>query len=207
MELVKVSIVEYQQKSATIRAQALDRMRNSRRKQPQVALRYVADQAPAFLIHRGDARVAVQHDRPLRFHVPVELADSASRQSHFHTRDGCRDWQFANRDLACPATALDTLVCQREGILERFDGAIISGRRPFGIRILCRQRQVLRAGISLIRRIMVGRPLRLRSRVRFPRAGNGYCGGGCENRRAQSKYFAPAYFRIVIVNVSHAVSL
>src|ERR1700722_10210334 len=103
MEFVEVSVVKYQQKAAAIRTQTLDGMWHSRREKPQVSYAHVADKAFAVLIHRGDARGAIEHDGPFRFHMPMEFADPAGREPHFHARHGGRNRQFAYRNLACPA--------------------------------------------------------------------------------------------------------
>src|SRR6202040_589894 len=62
MKLIKVSVVEYEEESATIRAEALNRMRNAWREEPKVALAHIAHKALALLIHCCDACVAVEHD-------------------------------------------------------------------------------------------------------------------------------------------------
>src|SRR5580658_4159538 len=109
MKLVEVPVVEHQKELATIRTQALNRMGHTRREQPQVALAYIAQKTPAFLIHGGNARAAVEHDGPFGFHVPMEFTDTAGCEAHFHACDGRRNRQIAHRDLACPPPALETL--------------------------------------------------------------------------------------------------
>jgi hypothetical protein len=59
VKLVEISVVEYQQKAATVRTQPLDGVWYSGREKPQVSLADVAYKAFAVLVHGGDASVAI----------------------------------------------------------------------------------------------------------------------------------------------------
>src|SRR5689334_2754269 len=102
MKLIKVFVVEYQKEPAAIRAQTLDRVRNTGREEPQVTHAHVADKAIAFLIDGSNARLAVQHDRPFPFDVPMQLPDAAGCEPHFYAGNGCRNRQFTRRYLPRP---------------------------------------------------------------------------------------------------------
>ena len=118
------------QKRASIRAQTLNRVRHSWREEPEVALTHVIDKASALLIHGSDARVPVKHDRPLRRQMPMQLPDAAGRQAHLHARKCLRNRQFPHRDLTFPASGIDPLVCQGEGILKRKRRSVVRLRDP-----------------------------------------------------------------------------
>src|SRR6266849_5178191 len=114
-------------------------MRHSFWKKPEVALTHVADKASALLIDSRDARVTVQHNRPLRLDMPVQLTDATGGQSHLHARHCLRNRQLPHSNLPRPSTALDPFARQREGILERSYGSVVRLRGPHRIRILAFQ--------------------------------------------------------------------
>src|SRR5229473_5799885 len=126
-------------------------MRYSFWKEPKVALTHVADKAAALLIDSCDARVTVQHNRPLRLDMPVQLTDATGGQSHLHARHCLRYRQLPHSDLPGPSTTLDTFARQREGILKRSHGSVVRLRGPHRIRILAFQGWVLRPRIRLVR--------------------------------------------------------
>src|SRR5215470_5529569 len=77
-------------------------MWHAAREIPQVADSHLVDEIAAFLIDRGDARSAGQHECPLRLLVPVQLADTASVQPHLNARQGRGDAELALSDLPRP---------------------------------------------------------------------------------------------------------
>jgi len=56
VELIEVSIVEYQKEPAAIGAEALNGVRNSGREKPQIALTHIADEASAVMVYWGECR-------------------------------------------------------------------------------------------------------------------------------------------------------
>src|SRR5581483_12444061 len=105
VEFIEVAVVEYQEKATTVGAKALNGMRNSRRKEPQIALRDILNEALRVLVHGSDARIAFQHDGPFGFHMPMQLANSAGCGSQFDGGKAGGDRELARAHLAGPAAA------------------------------------------------------------------------------------------------------
>src|SRR5712692_10334650 len=105
-------------------------MRHSFWKEPEVAFTDVADKASALLIDSCDARVTVQHNRPLRLDMPVQLTDATRGQPHFHARHCLRYGQLPHSNLPRPSSALDPLARQRAGVFERSYGSVVRLRGP-----------------------------------------------------------------------------
>src|SRR5712691_10874783 len=126
-------------------------MRHSFWKEPEVALTHVADKASALLIDSRDARVTVQHNRPFRLDMPVQLTDATGSQSHLYARHCLRNRQLPHSNLPRPSTVLHPLARQREGILKRSHGSVVRLRGPYRIWILSFQGRVLRPRIRLVR--------------------------------------------------------
>ena len=106
-------------------------MWDSGRKVPEIAFRYVGNKALAIQVNRRDACVSVQHERPLRSGVPVQLAYASRGQSHVHAGDCFGNGELANRGLARPSTFLHSFVREREGILKRLYAARVGGGGKF----------------------------------------------------------------------------
>ena len=66
-------------------------MRDPSREKPDVSRRHFVQEILAVFVDGSDARAAVQHKRPLRRLVPVQLAVRVGRQSHIHTGHGRGD--------------------------------------------------------------------------------------------------------------------
>ena len=146
--LRKISIVEYQQEFAAVRPQPLNRMWNPGREEPQLILGHIGDETFPLQIDAGDARVAVQHDRPLGSRVPMQLPHPARRQAHVHARQTFRHRQLALRHLPRPSPFLQPLMRERKRILERLHPARIRRQWMVRARILRVQHRVRRPRIA-----------------------------------------------------------
>jgi len=82
----KVAVIEDEKKFASVRPQALNGMRNARRKKPQIVFLDVGDKTFAFQIDAGDAGISVQHEGPLGSGVPMQFAASAGGEAHVPRR-------------------------------------------------------------------------------------------------------------------------
>src|SRR5580658_4796533 len=71
------SFVEDQKKFATVGTKALDRVRISSGKEPEVAFADVTDEDGAVGVEDGDAGIAIEHEGPLVGGVPVKFAVAA----------------------------------------------------------------------------------------------------------------------------------
>lgn len=78
----KLSVRKCQQEFAAFVWQALDRMRDTGGKVPEVTGRHVGNEIVAIMVDCCDAGLACQHERPFGLLVPVQLADAAWRQAH-----------------------------------------------------------------------------------------------------------------------------
>lgn len=96
----KIAIVEDKKEFTTVRIQALNGMQDTSGEIPEIAFADVGDKALAFNIEPGDARVAVQHDRPLGSSVPVQFAYASRGQSHVDTGNRFQNWTVADCDFA-----------------------------------------------------------------------------------------------------------
>src|SRR6267143_5210641 len=117
-------------------------MWNSRGKVPEIAFRDVSDEALAVRINRCDPRVSVQHNRPLRRRVPVQLSYASCRQSHVHAGNRLGNRKLPDRNLARPSTLLHPFVGESERVLERLYAACVGGRRQERVWILGIQRGI-----------------------------------------------------------------
>jgi hypothetical protein len=86
-------------------AESLQRMRQARRKVPQIALFRVRNRWAPLLVFDRDAAVAVSHHRPFRLLVPMEFASAARPEAHVHARD--RNDEKAVADLKGLARFID----------------------------------------------------------------------------------------------------
>jgi hypothetical protein len=94
------AVGECQQEFAAVGRQALNRMRNTGRKEPQITGLDVIDEIMAVLIDGSDASLAGDHERPLRLLVPMQLANTAGSEPHVDPRDLLGDRHFADGDFA-----------------------------------------------------------------------------------------------------------
>ncbi len=129
-------------------SQALNRMRNSGRKVAEIAFFDVGDKALAIRIDAGDARPAVQHERPFRGSVPMQFADTAGGQPHVHAGKRLGHRKLADGDLARPPARLKALVREREWILEGLHPSGVRGQRLIGVRVRGVQGRIRRARIA-----------------------------------------------------------
>ena len=160
--LAEGAVVEHQEELAAVRAEALDGVRQAGREVPQVADPEVVHEAAAFRIDDGDARVAVQHVRPLGFLVPMHLADGAGVEAHVDAGHVGRDRQLAHGDLARPAAALQAHVRVGEREAQVRQDAGIRLRRNEQVGVLRIDRHVARARVAAA----AARTLRLLDRGR-----------------------------------------
>src|SRR5258707_6480903 len=112
----KHTLIEDQEELASVRSQALYRMREAGREVPQVALAHVVDKDRPIRIQQRDASISVEHDGPLIGCMPMEFAKAASSQAHIDARQVCGGRQFALRHLMGPAALLNSLFRQIEGV-------------------------------------------------------------------------------------------
>ena len=82
---VKAAAVEHQQELAAVGFQPLDRMRDTARKIPgDRRLADVINEGVPLGVDRRDPGVAVEHEGPFGFLVPVQFANAAGVQAHVH---------------------------------------------------------------------------------------------------------------------------
>src|SRR6266403_3287476 len=117
-------------------------MCNPRGKVPEIAFRYVSDEALAVRIKPRDPRVSIEHNGPLRRRVPVQLSYASCRQSHVHAGNRLGNCKLPDRDLARPSTLLHPFVGESERVLERLHTACVGGRWQERVRILGIQRGI-----------------------------------------------------------------
>ena len=84
-------------------------MRNTRREKPHVAFGNVVHEGFARFVHAGYAHAAVEHQRPLAFLVPVQLAVRVGRETHVGACHGGRDGQLVGVLGARPAGAREAV--------------------------------------------------------------------------------------------------
>ena len=82
----KHTLIEDQEELASIRPQALDRMRIAGREIPRIALAHVVYKDRPIWIEQGNAGISVEHDGPLIGCMPVQFAKAACRQAHVDAR-------------------------------------------------------------------------------------------------------------------------
>ena len=80
--LAEVAVVEDEQELRAVWRETLERVRVARGEVPEVAFEEVVHEHAAFGVEGGDAHGAFEHVCPLRFFVPVQLADHAVVQAH-----------------------------------------------------------------------------------------------------------------------------
>ena len=102
------AVVKGEHKLGAVGPEALQGMRQARRKIPEITFGDVGHIRTASGVERRDAAMAVGHDRPFRLLVPVEFPDAACRKAHVHPRDLGRDGEVGLSDLPAPAPILDS---------------------------------------------------------------------------------------------------
>jgi len=112
--LGEVAVVKDEQKFAAVALDSLDRVRDARRKIPEVALADVVLEGATVLVDGGDPRPAFEHVGPLGRFVPVHFPDTAGLEPHIDTGDLGGDGQLARRRLPSPAALRDMVVAVRE---------------------------------------------------------------------------------------------
>ncbi len=132
----EVAVVKHQQELRSVRIQPLNRMRNTRRKIPEIPFGYVRNKALALEIKPRNARVPIKHECPLCSRVPVQFANSSRGQPHIHARNRLRDRQFAQRHLPRPSSFLHSFMREPKGILKRLHAPCVRLRREKRIWIL-----------------------------------------------------------------------
>src|SRR5258707_14186858 len=105
----KHTLIEDQEELASVRSQALYRMREAGREVPQVALAHVVDKDSPIRIQQRDASISVEHDGHLIGCMLMELAKVANIQSHIDARQFCGGRQFPLHLLMCLAAVLISL--------------------------------------------------------------------------------------------------
>src|SRR6185437_5462779 len=135
----EVAVIEDEDELAAVLTQALNRVRNPARKEPQVAFAHVFNKRAALVIDRGNARRARGHEGPLRTHMPMQLPHAAADQPHLHPCHLLCDRQFAHGHLARPSAGLDSAPRKRKRIFKRWLSARIRlGRKHrIGLRGFC----------------------------------------------------------------------
>ena len=107
VELARRAVIEADDEFATVRPEALQRMRVAGRKIPDVAFLDVGNIGAADRIDHGHPAVTVSHVRPLSRLMPMQLTDAAGRQSHIDAGDGCGNCEVRLGHLPRPAAVLD----------------------------------------------------------------------------------------------------
>lgn len=123
-------------------------MRNAGGEKPQIAVFDVGDEAPAIRIDAGDSSLAVEHERPFRGGVPVQLADASGGQSHVDSGQALGHRKLPFGDFAGPATFVKTLVGEGKGIFERLHAARIRSDGIVRVRIRGIQSRIGGAGVA-----------------------------------------------------------
>src|SRR6202011_2798893 len=108
----KHTLIEDQEKLASVWLQALDGMRKAGREIPQIAFADVVDKDRPLGIQYRNAGISVEHDGPLIGCMPMHFAKASSRQMHVDARYVSGRRQFALRHLMGPPTLLNSLVRQ-----------------------------------------------------------------------------------------------
>ena len=101
-------------------------MRYTRREVPQIAFANIIHEVAPILVDSGDARTTVEHERPLGFLVPMQLAHTARSQAHIHAGERGRDRQFTRRHLPRPAAFTEPVVRVGKRELQVGERAVIS---------------------------------------------------------------------------------
>jgi len=83
----KLPLIENQEEFRAIRAETLDRMRETGGKDPKISFAHVVDKHRAIGIHYGHARIAIEHIRPFIGRMPVHLTVASCGQAHIDARD------------------------------------------------------------------------------------------------------------------------
>src|ERR1700689_4154403 len=122
-------------------------MRMASREIPQIPFGYIIDEDGPVRVQECNSSIPVQHDGPFVRSVPMQFAEAAGCEAHVHASDVFGRRQFALRDLMSPATFLNSLMCQVKRIPDRSHISVVGGRGRVRIRILIKQRYVLRAWI------------------------------------------------------------
>jgi hypothetical protein len=165
IEFGGLAITEHDNELAAIGTNALQRMREPRRKVPKVTDADVLYTRPPVSVHDRNAALAVGHDGPFCGPVPVQFPDAAGSQPHIHTGEIVGKWKIRFGQLTGPSAILNPLVRIVERRPELRKVADIRRRRTGGIRELRYQRGVLRPGIGATCGVGVDRTLRWRIRV------------------------------------------
>jgi hypothetical protein len=129
VELARCAVIEADNKFATVRSEALQRMRITGRKIPDIALLDVGNIGAAQRIDHGHPAVAVSHVRPLGRLMPMQLADAAGRQSHIDAGDGCGNCEVRLGHLPRPAAVLNAALHGIEGRPDLRHAANVGWRR------------------------------------------------------------------------------
>ena len=143
---------------------------------------HIAHKGAPLLIDRRYPGRAIQHQRPLRSYMPVQLANTAGDQPHLHSSHRLRDRQIAHRYLPRPSTRLNPLMRQRERILERLLAARIRRRRPHRIRVLIIQHRIRRRP----RLALVDPGMRI-SRINFALLSLRYLHTSCRDQHSRAR--------------------
>src|SRR5262249_32577209 len=138
--LGKRPLIENEKKLASIRPEALNRMREACREEPEVAFCDVADKNRS--IRRIEDRysgVAVKHVGPLVCRVPMQFAIAACCKAHGDAGQVQRRREFPGRDLSRPSSVLDTAMSEIKGIPDRVDDSSVGNWRFVGVWVHCGQ--------------------------------------------------------------------
>ncbi len=132
----------------SIRAEALNGVRNAGREIPEVADADVFDEIAALRVNRVNPRGAVEHVGPIRLLVPMQFPHAAGVEPHVHAGDAFGNAELSFGDLSRPAAAFLTDVRIRVGKAEVRQGAMIGGRRVDHVGILLLAQQVARSRVG-----------------------------------------------------------
>src|ERR1700736_1322889 len=194
--LGEVTIVEYEQKFATVGVKTLNRMRQAAGEKPKIAIFCIGDKAFAAFVDRRDPRGAVKHDGPFRGGVPMQLPPAAGCESHIYAGHIFGDGQLTPGDLARPSALVNTFVRKGEWILERWDQTLgVSGGWPHRIRVLTIKHLI---GWTRIAHV----PVCTDDFLQCGKAAD--CGSGCSDETATSKCahdYVSCGFRVCIGNL------
>src|SRR5882724_2824599 len=125
----KYSLIESQQKLASVWPQTLDRVRKASWEIPQIALADVVDKNRPVRIEQGNACISVEHNGPLIGCMPMQFAKATRGEAHVDAGDLRRRRQLALGHLMGPTALLNSLVGQVKGVPDGPDISVISGRR------------------------------------------------------------------------------
>src|SRR5437762_9523379 len=118
LRLRKFTVLEYEHEFATIRIEALNRVRDPAWEKPKIVFLHIGDKTLAVRVNRRNPRRPVKHEGPLAGGVPMQLPDPSGCQSHVYARQLLGDGQFPNSHFTRPSAFISALARKKNGYLK-----------------------------------------------------------------------------------------